>query len=56
MATPYVSGVAALVLSKEPDLKVAKLKDRILSSAVAVDSLKGKISTGGRLNAERALH
>lgn len=55
MATPYVSGVAALVLAKEPKLKVTKLKEQILGSAVPVEALKGKTATGGRLNAERAL-
>ncbi|HNB72671.1 MAG TPA: S8 family serine peptidase [Acidobacteriota bacterium] len=55
MAAPYVSGAAALVLSKTPDLKAADLKARLLDSAVPVKSLKGKIKTGGRLNANQAL-
>ena len=55
MATPEVAGVAALVLSVEPDLSVAELRERLLKSADPLPSLKGKIATGGRLNAARAV-
>ena len=55
MATPEVAGVAALVLSLEPKLSVADLRERLLSSVDKLDSLKGKVSTGGRLNAARAV-
>jgi thermitase len=55
MATPYVSGVAALVLAVEPDLTVAKLRERLLKSVDKLDSLNGKVESGGRLNAAKAL-
>ncbi len=55
MATPYVAGVAALVLSMEPDLSVAELRDRLLKSVDKIDSLAGKVESGGRLNAAKAL-
>ncbi len=55
MATPYVAGVAALILSSEPKLSVEKLRDRILKSVDKLDSLDGKIESGGRINAAKAL-
>jgi len=55
MATPYVSGVAALVLAAEPNLTVAKLRERILKSVDKLDNLADKVQSGGRLNAAKAL-
>ena len=55
MATPYVSGVAGLILAAEPDLTVAKLRERLLKSVDKIESLNGKIESGGRLNAAKAL-
>ncbi|MGI9056065.1 MAG: S8 family serine peptidase, partial [Pyrinomonadaceae bacterium] len=55
MATPYVSGTAALILANQPDLSVEKLRERLLKSVDKIDSLNGKIETGGRLNAAKAL-
>ena len=55
MATPQVSGVAGLILASEPNITVEKLRERILKSVDKVDSLNGKIETGGRLNAAKAL-
>lgn len=55
MATPHVSGVAALVMSKFPQLSAAEVKQAILSSGDTLDSLKDKVSTGKRLNAHQAL-
>ena len=55
MATPTVAGVAALILSVEPDLTVAQLRERLLQSVDPVDSLRGRVSSGGRLNAARAV-
>lgn len=57
MATPYVSGVAALILAKEPGLTPAQVIRKLTSSADRVSGAK-KGSTaygGGRLNCERAL-
>ena len=55
MATPYVSGVAGLVLSVEPNLSVEKLRERLFKSVDKLDALEGKIETGGRLNAAKAV-
>jgi len=55
MATPEVSGVAALVLAVNPDLSVKELRDRLLKSVDKLDSLNGKVSTGGRINAALAV-
>lgn len=55
MATPQVSGVAALILATDPNMKVEKLRERLLKSADKLPSLEGKIETGGRLNAAKAL-
>ena len=55
MATPYVSGVAALILASEPNMTVEKLRERLLKSVDKIDSLNGKIESGGRINAAKAL-
>jgi subtilisin family serine protease len=55
MATPQVSGVAALILASEPNITVEKLRERILKSIDKIDSLNGKVESGGRLNAAKAL-
>lgn len=55
MAAPQVSGIAALILASEPDLSMAKLRERIMRSSDPIDTLLGKVATGGRLNAAKAL-
>lgn len=55
MAAPQVSGIAALILASEPDLSMAKLRERIIKSADPIDTLLGKVAVGGRLNAAKAL-
>ena len=55
MATPYVAGVAGLLLSKEPGLLNTQVISRIMSSTDAVPDLSGKTVSGGRVNAYRAL-
>ena len=55
MATPQVSGVAALIVANEPNISVAKLRERILNSVDKIDSLSGKVASGGRINAAKAL-
>jgi thermitase len=55
MATPFVSGVAALVLSQEPDLSVKELRERLLNTSDKLESLRGKVATSGRVNAARAV-
>lgn len=55
MATPYVAGVAALILSNDSSITAEKLRERIMHSVDKLDTLSGKIETGGRLNAAKAL-
>jgi subtilisin family serine protease len=55
MATPVVSGIAALVLSCEPELKVEQLKQRLMDTSDKLDALQGKTISGGRVNAARAV-
>lgn len=50
MATPHVSGAAALYAAYHPGSSAAAIKAAILSSAVPTASLSGKTATGGRLN------
>jgi subtilisin family serine protease len=55
MATPVVSGVAALVLSQHPRMSVDELRKKLLASTDPIVALKGKTETGGRINAAKAL-
>ncbi len=55
MASPQVAGAAALLLAKNPTLTAAQLKKALLSTAVPMASLTGKVATGGRLDANAAL-
>jgi len=55
MATPYVSGVAALIVANEPNISLAKLRERLIKSVDKIDSLNGKVVSGGRINAAKAL-
>jgi subtilisin family serine protease len=55
MATPHVSGVAALIWSQFPNLTALQVKERILTSVDPVPDLLGKTVSGGRLNAFNAL-
>ncbi len=55
MATPYVSAVAALIVARDPHISVERLREKLLSSVDKIDSLNGKVATGGRLNAAKAV-
>jgi subtilisin family serine protease len=55
MATPHVSGAAVLIKARFPTLGYKEIKTRLLGSVDILPSLEGKVSTGGRLNAHRAL-
>lgn len=55
MATPHVSGVAALLRAYHPTWTYTQIIDQILANTDAVESLDGVVATGGRLNAYRAL-
>jgi thermitase len=55
MAAPHVTGVAALLKAANPDLGWMEIKERIMKTAVPLGSLRGKIATGGLVNAYNAL-
>jgi subtilisin family serine protease len=50
MATPHVTGGAALYAASNPGATASTIKAAILNSAVPTASLTGKCFTGGRLN------
>jgi thermitase len=56
MATPHVSGAAALLMSANPNFTYAEVKDRLLKSRDWVPSLARKVASGGRLNIYNALN
>ncbi len=55
MATPHVSGVAALLLSKNPGALYQDVKGWILDNVTPLPQWDGLTVTGGRLNATDAL-
>ena len=55
MATPFVAGVAALVVAQNPKISVTELREKLLKSVDHLPSLKGKVSSGGRINAAKAV-
>ncbi len=55
MATPHVSGVAALLWSNEPNLTAKEIKQRLLTTARPISGLRGKTRTGALVDAYAAL-
>ena len=55
MATPVVSGVAALIVAQHPRMSVDDLRKKLMASTDPIVALKGKTVTGGRINAAKAL-
>jgi subtilisin family serine protease len=55
MAAPFVTGLAALIWSKEPQLSYLDVKNRILSSVDVLPQLSGKVASSGRINSYKAL-
>lgn len=55
MATPVVSGVAALIVAQHPRISVDDLRNKISAASDPIVALKGKVSSGGRINATKAL-
>ncbi len=55
-ATPFVAGVAAMVLSQSPDMGYKSLREAILNSATKVPSAgSSMVASGGCVNAYEAL-
>ena len=55
MATPHVSGAAALLVAKYPAATVDELKSTLMQTVDRVSAWAGKCVSGGRLNLARAL-
>lgn len=55
MATPHVSGVVALLASHEPNLSNVEIKNRIITTTSPLSGLRGKVRSGGMVNAYAAL-
>jgi subtilisin family serine protease len=51
MATPHVSGVAALAFAYKPAATVAEVRDALLAGVDTLPNLVGVVGTDGRLNA-----
>jgi len=54
-ATPVVAGVAALMLSVNPDLNATDLKRILMQTSTPLESLQGKVACGGMVNAGAAV-
>ncbi|MEK6698253.1 MAG: S8 family serine peptidase [Nitrospirota bacterium] len=55
MASPHVSGAAALALSRFPSLTVDQLKGLLMNSVDKIPAMDGITVTGGRLNVNNVL-
>jgi subtilisin family serine protease len=55
MATPIVTGAAALIWSQRPELTAVQVKQILMDSVDKIPSLSDKVVSGGRLNIAKAL-
>lgn len=55
MAAPHVAGLAALLKGFNPGLTATQTKEAILNTGDNLMSLAGKVSTGKRINAQKAM-
>lgn len=55
MATPHVSGVAALIATVYPEATNEQIKARLIGGATPLESMQGKSVSGGLLNAANSL-
>jgi subtilisin family serine protease len=55
MASPFVTGVAGLILSAYPDASHEEVKDRLINGSDKIAGLEGKSVSNGRVNAAKAL-
>lgn len=55
MATPHVSGVAALIQSAYPSYSPIEIKNKIMNNTSPLSTLTNKVLTGGLINAGKAL-
>lgn len=54
MATPFVAGLAALVVREAPQLSAYQIRNIIIGSVDSFSSFSGKLTTSGRVNAYKA--
>ncbi|MGZ5279116.1 MAG: S8 family serine peptidase, partial [Pseudobdellovibrionaceae bacterium] len=50
MATPYISGLAAMLWAKRPDLSANEIRTILFSSVNKGETFTGKVVTGGNIN------
>ncbi len=55
MATPYVAGVAALIMAQYPGISMEEVKYRLMGSVDFKSAFANRTVSGGRLNAVKAL-
>jgi hypothetical protein len=56
MAAPQVSGIAALILSVNPDLSPLSIRERLIRTSEPLYSLKAFVQAQGRINAFNAIN
>ncbi len=55
MATPHVSGAAALLLARDPTLTTAQLKQKLIDGVDVVPAFQGKVVSNGILNVYKSM-
>lgn len=55
MATPFVAGVASLLIGVNPGLTAAQVVQRLIATAKPLAGLRGRVVAGGMVDAARAL-
>jgi subtilisin family serine protease len=55
MASPHVSGIAALMMSQNPALNGTQARQILITSVRKVNGLAGRVSSSGVVNAQQAL-
>lgn len=55
MATPFVAGIAALMVRESPSMNGYQVKELIMDSSESIAAFSGKVSTGSRVNVHDSL-
>ncbi|MDD4974233.1 MAG: S8 family peptidase [Bacteriovorax sp.] len=55
MATPHIAGIVGLLLSQEPNLTPAQIRERLVNTSVKTSKLSTASLSGGRVDAFKAL-